>query len=166
MIMHDVTKMPIIGKVTTKPLTYNVTFGDKTQAYEMPAETYSVVHIFEEMGQKTYVTNIWHKEYKRVPLLIIEKIVDKYEPMFEIGGVFQGSPYDFNNFSTEYIGTGEGQQVFGWGLYFTDIKDIAKEYAKNESLIEQEISKKSSDLSAISLYSNIPSEVEYTDKLS
>ncbi len=79
--MHDVTKMPIIGKVTTKPLTYNVTFGDKTQAYEMPAETYSVVHIFEDDGQKTYVTNIWHKEYKRVPLLIIEKLVDKYEPV-------------------------------------------------------------------------------------
>ena len=50
--------------------------------------------------------------------------VDKYE----IGGIFQGTPHDFDKYSTEYIGTGEGHQVFGWGLYFTDLKDVAKYY--------------------------------------
>ena len=41
---------------------------------------------------------------------------------------FHGSPYDFNQFSLSKIGTGEGNQVFGYGLYFTDTKDIAKFY--------------------------------------
>lgn len=47
---------------------------------------------------------------------------------YEIGGIFQGTPHNFNAYSTEYIGTGEGNQVFGWGLYFTDQKDIARYY--------------------------------------
>lgn len=42
---------------------------------------------------------------------------------------FHGSPYAFENFTTEEIGTGEGEQAFGWGLYFTDLEDIAKKYA-------------------------------------
>lgn len=41
---------------------------------------------------------------------------------------FHGSPYEFDRFSTEKIGTGEGHKAFGWGLYFTDVKDIAKHY--------------------------------------
>ena len=47
---------------------------------------------------------------------------------YEIGGIFQGTPHEFDRYSTEYMGTGEGNQVFGWGLYFTDVKDIARYY--------------------------------------
>jgi len=43
---------------------------------------------------------------------------------------FHGSPHDFDRFTTEKIGTGEGNQSFGWGLYFTDLKSIAESYAK------------------------------------
>ena len=44
--------------------------------------------------------------------------------------LWHGSPYQFEKFSTDKIGTGEGAQAFGWGLYFTDLEDIAKSYAK------------------------------------
>ena len=40
-----------------------------------------------------------------------------------------GSPHKFNKFSTDNIGSGEGNQSFGWGLYFTDNKGIAEHYA-------------------------------------
>jgi hypothetical protein len=43
---------------------------------------------------------------------------------------FHGSPYAFEKFTTQKMGTGEGVQAFGWGLYFTDLKDIAENYAK------------------------------------
>ena len=46
---------------------------------------------------------------------------------------FHGSPHSFDKFTTEKIGTGEGVQAFGWGLYFTDLKDIAKNYATSLS---------------------------------
>jgi hypothetical protein len=42
---------------------------------------------------------------------------------------WHGSPYQFDKFTTEKIGTGEGAQAFGWGLYFTDLKGIAESYA-------------------------------------
>ena len=43
--------------------------------------------------------------------------------------VYHGSPHNFENFSTENIGTGEGAQAFGWGLYFTNQEGIARFYA-------------------------------------
>ena len=41
---------------------------------------------------------------------------------------FHGSGADFDEFRLEKIGTGEGAQAFGYGLYFTDSEDIAKFY--------------------------------------
>jgi hypothetical protein len=46
---------------------------------------------------------------------------------------WHGSPYEFDKFTTEKIGTGEGAQAFGWGLYFTDLESIARNYAEKLS---------------------------------
>ena len=52
---------------------------------------------------------------------------------------WHGSPYQFDKFTTEKIGTGEGAQAFGWGLYFTDLKGIAENYAKQLSALNSKI---------------------------
>jgi hypothetical protein len=44
---------------------------------------------------------------------------------------WHGSPHKFDKFSLEYMNSGEGNQSYGWGLYFTDKKEIAEYYAKN-----------------------------------
>tara|TARA_B100000424_G_scaffold108106_1_gene81459 strand:+ start:18179 stop:19720 length:1542 start_codon:yes stop_codon:yes gene_type:complete len=41
---------------------------------------------------------------------------------------FHSSPYDFNKFLLEKIGTGEGAQAYGWGLYFAENPEVAKYY--------------------------------------
>lgn len=41
---------------------------------------------------------------------------------------FHGSPHVFDTFSTEAIGTGEGAQAHGWGLYFTKSREVAQGY--------------------------------------
>jgi hypothetical protein len=41
---------------------------------------------------------------------------------------YHGSPYSFDRFSTEQIGTGEGAQAYGQGLYFAENEKVAKEY--------------------------------------
>ena len=46
---------------------------------------------------------------------------------------WHGSPYQFDKFTVEAIGTGEGAQAFGWGLYFTELESIARHYAKSLS---------------------------------
>lgn len=42
--------------------------------------------------------------------------------------VFHGSPHDFDQFSLQKIGTGEGNQTFGYGLYFASNKAVAEYY--------------------------------------
>jgi hypothetical protein len=41
---------------------------------------------------------------------------------------YHGSPYDFPKFSSEHIGTGEGAQAYGHGLYFAENPEVAAEY--------------------------------------
>lgn len=41
---------------------------------------------------------------------------------------WHGSPYDFNEFDLGSIGGGLGTQAFGWGLYFTENKNVAEKY--------------------------------------
>ena len=41
---------------------------------------------------------------------------------------WHGSPYDFDEFDLGNIGGGLGTQAFGWGLYFTENKNVAEKY--------------------------------------
>jgi polyhydroxyalkanoate synthesis regulator phasin len=76
---------------------------------------------------------------------------------------WHGSPHFFDKFTTEKMGTGEGVQAFGWGLYFTEIKSIAEHYAKylSSPLFEDFVSKlQKSNLSKLSIL-NISEFSEY-----
>ena len=63
-----------------------------------------------------------------------------------MSGAFQQPGYHgtptrgISEFSTDYVGTGEGSQAYGWGLYFTSRKAIAEAYRKaltpNEDFIK------------------------------
>ena len=43
---------------------------------------------------------------------------------------WHGSPHDFDTFDLGAIGTGEGNQAHGWGLYFAKKKSVSKNYQK------------------------------------
>lgn len=43
---------------------------------------------------------------------------------------YHGGPHLFEKFSLEKIGTGEGAQSFGWGLYFAENKAVAEQYQR------------------------------------
>ena len=47
--------------------------------------------------------------------------------------LYHGTPHSFEKFDISKLGTGEGQQAFGHGLYFTNKKSIAEGYANNLS---------------------------------
>ena len=42
--------------------------------------------------------------------------------------LFHGTPHEFSNFSLDYIGTGEGVQAFGYGVYLAESEGIARGY--------------------------------------
>jgi len=43
---------------------------------------------------------------------------------------FHGTPHQVDKFTTEKIGTGEGAQAYGWGLYFAEAQEVASSYRK------------------------------------
>lgn len=53
----------------------------------------------------------------------------------EFGGLrlYHGSPHDFDKFSMDKIGTGEGAQAYGHGLYFAENEGVARNYRDNLS---------------------------------
>ena len=51
---------------------------------------------------------------------------------FSIGGIYTGTAADYEKPSLHYVGTGEGAQVYGWGLYGSNVRGVAEGYAKSE----------------------------------
>ena len=49
---------------------------------------------------------------------------------------YHGSPHDFDKFSMEHVGAGEGNQAFGKGLYFAEDPIVAKTYAGKVSAMK------------------------------
>lgn len=49
---------------------------------------------------------------------------------------YHGSPHNFDRFDMSKIGTGEGAQVFGHGLYFAENPTVAKQYQLNLSPLQ------------------------------
>jgi hypothetical protein len=60
----------------------------------------------------------------------IEKDMKAREGKGELFSIraFHGTPHDFDRFDLSKIGTGEGAQVFGHGLYFAENETVAKGY--------------------------------------
>ncbi len=58
-------------------------------------------------------------------------IVNKYFEKERLEqAAYHGTPHIFDIFSTENIGTGEGNQAHGWGLYFAADKGVSERYRK------------------------------------
>lgn len=58
---------------------------------------------------------------------------DSSDPRILYQPVYHGTPHRFDEFSLDAIGTGEGHQAHGWGLYFASNKEVSEEYRNNLS---------------------------------
>jgi hypothetical protein len=59
---------------------------------------------------------------------LLEEAAKQDPRIAESIAAYHGSPHDFDRFDLSKIGTGEGAQAFGHGLYFAENKDVAKGY--------------------------------------
>jgi len=48
-------------------------------------------------------------------------------------GAYHGTPHKVDKFTTAKIGTGEGAQAYGWGLYFAQSQKVGEEYRRKLS---------------------------------
>lgn len=55
--------------------------------------------------------------------------------------VYHGSPHKFSKFKLDKIGTGEGAQAYGHGLYFADNPEVAKSYVPRDFDFEKVLMK-------------------------
>ncbi|MDR0429322.1 MAG: hypothetical protein LBH58_02445, partial [Tannerellaceae bacterium] len=82
--------------------------------------------------------------------------------------LWHGSPHSFKKFSLNFIGSGEGAQSYGYGLYFTERKGIAEMYARNN---EPDWSKENSAINKIakdnvdSFGGDVKAAIEYMTSL-
>ena len=49
--------------------------------------------------------------------------------------VWHGSPHHFDRFSTDHMGSSEGSQEYGWGLYFTSTRAVAEHYRTSRPMV-------------------------------
>jgi hypothetical protein len=62
---------------------------------------------------------------------LVERLIGVASPTLQ--RVWHGTPHNVDKFDTGKIGTGEGTQAYGWGLYFASKKEIAEHYRKTLS---------------------------------
>ena len=83
-------------------------YGQKSQALE----DYQTLVAYENLlGTAKYVEN-------------------NYKPAVLYQSAYHGTPHRFDKFSLENIGTGEGAQAHGWGLYFAGDKEVSENYRR------------------------------------
>lgn len=86
-----------------------------------------------------YIANFYRVQGLRAPGKVTAEELFKTFPLtFQREGfppqgaleqpAYHGSPHKFEKFSLQKIGTGEGAQAYGWGLYFAGAKEAAQFY--------------------------------------
>lgn len=80
--------------------------------------------VFRTLGQRTGI-DAWQL-YQRYGLKIQREGVTGGTQFDQ--AAFHGSPHSFDKFSLDKIGTGEGAQAYGWGLYFAENPEVASSY--------------------------------------
>jgi hypothetical protein len=73
---------------------------------------------------------------------------------------YHGSPHDFDAFSMSKIGTGEGAQAYGHGLYFAENEGIAKSYRETLAGKPKPSSFELGGVDAWQNYDNLPLEAK------
>jgi hypothetical protein len=72
----NIKNMPVIGVITIKPI--GLIYPNQDTKNE--ATIFNVVEVlYNEKNEKEYITDTWYKEFKKIPLMIHEKLVMNYE---------------------------------------------------------------------------------------
>ena len=85
---------------------------------------------FDELSKKATDEYLATKSFKGpYQNQLSDLMVEAYNPVGMT--VWHGSPHKFSKFDSSKIGTGEGAQAYGHGLYLAESKDVAGSYAVN-----------------------------------
>lgn len=61
---------------------------------------------------------------------LYDDAIDKQDKNTRYAFAYHGSAADFDHFDSAFIGTGEGAQAYGWGMYVSTNQDTGRNYAE------------------------------------
>ncbi|MDR2695477.1 MAG: hypothetical protein LBC79_03750, partial [Deltaproteobacteria bacterium] len=70
----------------------------------------------------------WGDDFAQAVMLPHDEVLRGYAGGAYFQTAWHGSPYRFDKFSLYHMGSGEGAQAFGWGMYFAGEKSVAEHY--------------------------------------
>jgi hypothetical protein len=114
--------------VSNKPDGQIVGYGENVIELKIDQEDLQLNDVFSDEAHFTVPIEKANKALRQIDQ---KGNIAKVEPPTETKpGIiaFHGSGADFDEFKLEKIGTGEGAQAFGYGLYFSDSEDIGTFY--------------------------------------
>ncbi len=128
----------IIDKKMTATSTSPVNTGQlDEQSSVMPSSAHSIVNQPRSLMKTTSNNNITNSSNNINPNQVtIEKMLKGVvgaDGITYFQSAYHGTPHKFDKFSTDNIGTGEGAQAHGWGLYFAENKEVSEKYRENLS---------------------------------
>jgi len=113
---------------------YRTNPDPKTEAW-MITGAMRVTRILDDADVEKILKDAGREPYKRqggpidLAAFGLEK-GDVTKTRFSVSPVYTGSAADYDQPSLNYVGTGEGNQVYGWGLYGSSSEDVGRDYAE------------------------------------
>lgn len=115
--------------------------GTKLDAFDTVLPDIYSINGFKEVGRDSwnedYKPDDWNKQTFGLynngePDIVYMEYDPAFSPIYGVlnQSAYHGTPHLFDRFSLDAMGTGEGAQAYGWGLYFASKRSIAEFYAK------------------------------------
>jgi hypothetical protein len=110
------------------------TMAMRPMGYDVPDE--------RVVGSSNYFAKLLRVDPESVPYKVGSLLPTDAGDAMKYGGLlaghiaFHGSPHRFERFDTSKIGTGEGAQAYGRGLYFAEAPEVAETYRRGLSTPE------------------------------
>lgn len=123
-----------------------LTSGWGYESGELNLESLGYVGPKQEAARKTLAPVTYDEEGNVIPLskrfdrsnpsVLYQSQIDLINELFQ--RAWHGTPHRFDKFTLDHIGTGEGAQVHGYGLYFAQRREVSEGYRRK--LLEQAMS--------------------------
>lgn len=128
------TALQAVGLGSEKPVLGSEWIGDKMQQAGMVSPERRPVAEFAAgfINPETAATK---------GAMLAKALASKTAPLHAMM-VFHGTPHKFENFDASKIGTGEGAQAYGHGIYVAENPDVAKSYQPRSPEYEEKLLKK------------------------
>ena len=124
--------------------------------YSQLGNAYPNAKKFAEMLRANIERNVPTQDELENPDYMQQRALNYMSPMAGAIKAYHGTPHEFDRFDMSKIGTGEGAQAYGYGLYFAENPEVSEGYRKSLSSLH-----KNKDIEFFYKKSNLLTEIKF-----